>query len=193
MDLGDEELVAKARAGNREAFAVLTQRHQVSAFNLALRMVGNREDAEEATQDAFVRVYRNLDKFRGDARFVTWLYRIVVNVCLSMARRSRRKPDTITLSPDEVEGFARQMPVSYLNPEAIFEQNEFKEQVRTLISKLPPLYSAVITMHHLQSLSYDEIAESLEVPIGTVKARLFRARVALRNLVLSAMARHSMD
>lgn len=189
MDLSDEELVARARKGDRPAFAHLVDRHRVSVFNLTLRIVGNREDAEEAAQDVFVRAFRSLDRFRGDARFATWLYRIAVNVSLSSARRSRRDLSTSSLSEpdDDDDGLPMQIPDTSANPAERFEQAEFREQVRNLVSALPPIYSAVISMYHIQSLSYDEISEALELPIGTVKARLFRARAALRNLVSRSM------
>lgn len=189
MDLSDEELVARARKGDRPAFAHLVDRHRVSVFNLTFRIVGNREDAEEAAQDVFVRAYWSLDRFRGDARFATWLYRIAVNVSLSSARRSRRDLSTSSLSEPEDgdDGLPMQIPDTSANPAERFEQAEFREQVRSLVSALPPIYSAVISMYHIQSLSYDEISEALELPIGTVKARLFRARAALRNLVSRSM------
>ncbi len=189
MDLSDEELVARARDGDRSAFARLVDRHSVSVFNLTLRIVGNREDAEEAAQDVFVRAYRNLGRFRGDARFSTWLYRIAVNVSLSSARRSRRDLSTTSLSgsEDEEEGLPVQLPDPSANPEERFEQAEFREQVRNMVAALPPIYSAVISMYHIQSRSYDEIAEALELPIGTVKARLFRARAALRKLIFRSV------
>ncbi len=195
MDLSDEELVARARKGDRPAFAHLVDRHRVSVFNLTLRIVGNREDAEEAAQDVFVRAFRSLDRFRGDARFATWLYRIAVNVSLSSARRSRRDLSTSSLSEpdDDDDGLPLQIPDTSANPAERFEQAEFREQVRNLVSALPPIYSAVISMYHIQSLSYDEISEALELPIGTVKARLFRARAALRNLVSRSMEPDSLS
>lgn len=184
MDLSDEELVARAREGDRTAFARLVERHSVSVFNLTLRMVGNREDAEEAAQDVFVRAFRSLDRFRGDSRFSTWLYRIAVNVSLSTTRRSRRDLTTTSLSESEDDdGLPMQLPDPSADPAERFEQAEFKDQVRNMVAALPPIYSAVISMYHMQSLSYDEIAEALELPIGTVKARLFRARAALRKLI----------
>lgn len=195
MDLSDEELVARARKGDRPAFAHLVDRHRVSVFNLTLRIVGNREDAEEAAQDVFVRAYRSLDRFRGDARFATWLYRIAVNVSLSSARRSRRDLSTTSLSEpeDDDDGLPFQIPDTSANPAERFEQAEFREQVRNLVSALPPIYSAVIAMYHIQSLSYDEISEALELPIGTVKARLFRARAALRTLAGRSMEPDSLS
>ncbi len=185
MELSDEELVARAREGDRPAFARLVERHSVSVYNLTLRMVGNREDAEEAAQDVFVRAYRSLDRFRGDSRFSTWLYRIAVNVSLSSARRSRRDLSTTSLSEpeDDEDGLPMQLPDPSADPAEQFEQAEFRDQVRKMVAALPPIYSAVISMYHMQSLSYDEIAEALELPIGTVKARLFRARTALRKLI----------
>ena len=186
MDVSDEELVAQAQNGDRPAFATLVDRHRVSVFNLTLRITGNREDAEEAAQDVFVRAFKSLDRFRGDAKFVTWLYRIAVNVSLSSVRRSRRDLATTSLSEDDEDGLPLQLPDTSANPAELFEQKEFREKVRALVAALPPIYSSVITMHHIRHLSYDEISEALELPIGTVKARLFRARAALRNLVVRA-------
>ena len=193
MDVSDEELVALARKGDRPAFASLVNRHSGSVFNLTLRIIGNREDAEEAAQDVFVRAFKSLDRFRGDAKFVTWLYRIAVNVSLSSVRRSRRNLSTASLSDDEEDGLPLQVPDTSANPAELFEQREFREKVRDLVAALPPIYSTVITMHHIRHLSYDEIAEALELPIGTVKARLFRARAALRNLVVRAADSGSLD
>lgn len=189
MDLSDEDLVARAREGDRPAFSRLVERHSVSVFNLTLRIVGNREDAEEAAQDVFVRAFRSLDRFRGDSRFSTWLYRIAVNVSLSSARRARRDLSTTSLSEPEVEegGLPMQLPDPSGDPAERFEQAEFRDKVRNMVAALPPIYSAVISMYHMQSLSYDEIAEALELPIGTVKARLFRARAALRKLIFRSI------
>ncbi len=193
MELSDEELVARARTGDRPAFAHLVDRHRVSVFNLTLRIVGNREDAEEAAQDVFVRAYKSLDRFRGDAKFVTWLYRIAVNVSLSSVRRTRRDLSTTSISDDDEDGLPMQIPDASANPAELFEQAEFRDRVRNLVAELSPIYSAVISMYHIQSLSYDEIAEALELPIGTVKARLFRARAALRNLVYRSTEPDSLE
>ena len=187
MDLSDEELVELAQQGSRPAFASIIDRHKTSVFNLALRIVGNREDAEEAAQDAFVRAFRALDNFRRDAKFSTWLYRIAANVSLTKARQSRLDVTSIDATMDDEDSAPLQIPDRALKPDEHIEQSEFQERVRSMIAELPPKYSAVITMYHIQSLSYEEMAESLELPIGTVKAHLFRARNALKKLALNVM------
>ncbi len=187
MDLSDEELVELAQQGSRPAFASIIDRHRASVFNMALRIVGNREDAEEAAQDAFIRAFRALASFRQDAKFSTWLYRIAVNVSLTKARQSQLDVTSIDATMDDEDSAPLQIPDRALKPDEHIEQSQFQEQVRTMIAELPPKYSAVITMYHIQSLSYDEIAETLDLPIGTVKAHLFRARNALKKLVMNVM------
>lgn len=188
MDLSDEELVGLAQEGSRAAFASLVERHKAAVFSMACRVIGNREDAEEAAQDAFVRAFRALDRFRGDSRFSTWLYRIAMNVCLTKARQSRLDVASIDASMDGEEDSAPlQIPDQNDTPDERVERSEFKERVRRLIASLPPKYSAVLTLYHIQDLSYEEISQTLDLPIGTVKAHLFRARNALKRLALSSL------
>jgi RNA polymerase sigma-70 factor (ECF subfamily) len=186
MDLSDEELVSLVQQGSRSAFATLVDRHKTTIFSMALRVTGNREDAEEAAQDAFVRVFRSIDRFRGDSKFSTWLYRIAMNVCLTKARQSRPEVSSIDESMEEdSEGAPLQIPDRADNPEVMIERDEFRERVRQLVAQLPPKYSAVLVMYHMQNFSYEEISSALDLPIGTVKAHLFRARNALKKLALS--------
>jgi RNA polymerase sigma-70 factor (ECF subfamily) len=187
MDLSDEELIELAQEGSRSAFASIIERHTAAVFRMALRVVGNREDAEEASQDAFVRAFRALDKFRRDAKFSTWLYRITMNVCLTKARQSRPDVTSIDASMDDEDDSAPlQIPDQGDNPDQLVERSEFQQRVRDLIASLPPKSSAVLTLYHIQNLSYEEISEALELPIGTVKAHLFRARNALKKTALTA-------
>ena len=187
MDLSDEELVELAQEGSRPAFASLIERHKAAVFSMALRIVGNREDAEEAAQDTFVRAFRALERFRRDAKFSTWLYRIAMNVCLTKARQSRLDVTSIDASMDEDDdSVPLQIPDQGDNPDQLVERSEFRERIRALIASLPPRYSAVLTLYHIQNLSYEEISQTLDLPIGTVKAHLFRARNALKKLALTA-------
>ena len=185
MDLSDEELVELAQQGSRPAFASIIDRHKTSVFNMALRIVGNREDAEEAAQDAFVRAFRALNNFRQDAKFSTWLYRIAVNVSLTKARQSRLDVTSIDATTDEEDNTPLQIPDRALKPDEEYEQSVYQKRVHAMIADLPPKYSAVIMMYHIQSLSYEEISEALDLPIGTVKAHLFRARNALKKLAMN--------
>lgn len=185
MDLSDEELVELSQQGSRSAFATLVERHKTAVFSMAHRIIGNREDAEEAAQDAFIRTYRALDQFRRDSKFSTWLYRIAMNVCLTKARQMRLDVTSIDASTDEEEeNIPLQLPDRGESPDRLIERNEFQERVRALISSLSPKYSAVLMLYHIHELSYEEISANLDLPIGTVKAHLFRAREALKRLAL---------
>jgi len=185
MDLSDEELVDLAQEGSLPAFASLIERHKAAVFSMALRVIGNREDAEEAAQDAFVRAFRALDTFRRDAKFCTWLYRISMNVCLTKARQSRLEVISIEDSMEDDGSTPLQIPDQADRPDQIVERTEFNDRVRELIAALPPNYSAVLTLYHIQDLSYEEISQTLDLPLGTVKAQLFRARDALKKLAVT--------
>ncbi len=184
MELSDEELVAKAKKNDRRAFEGLVNRHQKMAFNLAYRMLGNREDAEDAAQDSFIRLYHSIAKFRVQAKFTTWFYRIVSNVCLSKLSASGARQSFIELDA-EAESVYSEASDWKDTPENILLKEESKQTVRELVRLLPPAYRAVITLYHLEWFSYAEIAQILDLPEGTVKTHLFRAREALKKAVLN--------
>ncbi|MBI4552359.1 MAG: sigma-70 family RNA polymerase sigma factor [Candidatus Latescibacteria bacterium] len=188
MDLSDEELVELSQQGSRSAFATLVERHKTAVFSMACRIIGKREDAEEAAQDAFIRAYRALDQFRRDSKFSTWLYRIAMNVCLTKAKQTRFDATSIEASMEEdEESVPLQLPDRGESPDRLVERNEFRERVHALIASLSPKYSAVLMLYHIQDCSYEEISEILNLPIGTVKAHLFRAREALKRRALEAL------
>jgi RNA polymerase sigma-70 factor (ECF subfamily) len=165
-DPPDRELAARAARGDDGAFAELVSRHERRVYNLALRMLGRPEDARDASQDAFVSCYRNLSKFRGDAAFSTWLHRIAVNACYDVLRRRRDM-----LGMDEAP---EPLPAAD-HGDAVTTSVD----VRRALLAVPEEFRTVLVLHDIQDLGYDEIARILEVPIGTVKSRLHRARVAL--------------
>ncbi len=172
MPESDEELVRRTLAGDREAFGTLVERHERRTYNLALRMLGREEDARDATQDALLTAFRKLPSFRGDAAFGTWLHRITVNACYDLLRRSARAP----VGPARDEGSALEPgPPSPDHAEATAGAID----VRRALLRLPPEHRAVLVLHDVQDLPYEEVAAILRVPVGTVKSRLHRARVAL--------------
>ena len=182
----DQELIRRVRAGETRSFTDLVDRHKDKAMTVAVRMLKNREDAEEAVQDAFVRAFRALSGFEERSKFSTWLYRIIFNVCSTML--SKRGDLPLTNSSEETEGEAiNEIPDIGSIPDAIIERNEFKENVMDSLNNLPPLYGGMLTMFLLDDLSYGEIVTITGLPLGTVKARLFRARGMLRNAVLQRM------
>ncbi len=149
-------------------------------FNLASRMLGNREDAEEATQDVFMRVFKSLDSFRGDSAMSTWIWRITSNVCMS--RLSRKRHAAVSLDESEIDP-----PDDRIGHISRQEKAFFKTERRIAIEKylalLPPVESAALTLFYMEGLSYNEISQALEIPIGTVSVEIHRGRRKLREIM----------
>lgn len=182
----EDNLVERARCGDEESFRILVERYRHAAFAVALRIVRSREDAEEAAQDAFVRAWRALPQFRGDARFSTWLLRIVTRRALDQTAtlRRRRERELVTAEGD-VEALPD--PASYRRP----DRTRFR--LERLVGELPEAQRAVITLYYLRDRSVDETAHILDLPPGTVKTHLHRARAALRRAWLKDTAREESD
>lgn len=168
---GSDEYWVEVARHRPEAFAELVQRYQNRMFSYAQRMTGSREDAQDLTQETFIRVYNHLDSFRTDERFSPWIYRIATNLCLNHLKR-RKRAAALVLDP------SRQGPPD--GPEAILEEHEERRVLQEAILGLPEHYRVVILLRHVEELSYEEIAQALEMPLGTVKTRLFRARELLQ-------------
>lgn len=182
MSLDEQALVARARNGDVAAFERLIAAYEKKVFNLAYRLCGDREDAADLAQEALVRVYRALGSFREKAQFSTWLYRIVVNVCLDFRRsRGRRQVLSLDAPLDGDDGqMPRQTEAGGPDPAAEVERRELHRQVHRAIMQLNSEHRTVLVMRDIQDLSYEEIAAVLGVALGTVKSRLNRARHALK-------------
>jgi RNA polymerase sigma-70 factor (ECF subfamily) len=165
--LPDAELVARASGGDDRAFAELVKRHERRVYNLAYRLLGREEDARDATQDTFLSCYRRLSSFRGDAAFTTWLHRIAVNASYDMLRRRKG----VTLGVDDLP---EPPPAPDHSDRAVAAVD-----VQRALSHVALEYRAVLVLCDIQGLAYDEAAEILDVPLGTVKSRLHRGRIAL--------------
>lgn len=152
---------------------------------LAVRMLKNRQDAEEALQDAFIRAFSALPRFEWKSSFSTWFYRIVYNVCAT-ALGKRADAQQISLDADE-DHEALKLPSESELPDVEYESNEFQRIVQEEIDELPRAYASVLTLFFVQEMSYEEIVESTDLPLGTVKNRLFRARTMLRDAVLKRL------
>jgi len=180
---GNEEntWLEKARAGDVEAFGALVLAHQQFVYNLAWRALGDEHEAQDAAQEAFLRVWQALPNFRGQAQFRTWLYRIVTNVCYGRLPRLRRQ--MAALGEMEV---AEMSDESQLEPSAQVEASEQRAFLWREIEALPESYRVLVLLRYQQGLPYEEIASVLSLPLGTVKTGLFRARARLRE-ALSAL------
>ena len=172
----DLQLVSASKNGDQDAFSLLVQRYQRRVFNLVFRMLQNYEEANEVTQEAFLAAWQGLPSFRGEARFSTWLYRIAYNCALKqLETRKRDKALHTALQAEQALEFEGDDPKSALL-EALDNQKMIQEQ----LSQLPPKYRIVLILRHLQDMTYEEIAEVLTMPVGTIKTHLFRARNLLK-------------
>jgi RNA polymerase sigma-70 factor (ECF subfamily) len=169
----DEALVRRAVAGDRAAFTELVRRHERRMFAVAVRMLGREEDALDATQDAFLTVYRKLEQFRGESAFTTWLHRITVNACYDVLRKRARQPMLHLATDDDRE----HEPGPPVEDHAGAVAGGLDAQ--RALEQLPPDFRAVLVLADVQDLSYEEVADILGVPIGTVRSRLHRGRLAL--------------
>jgi RNA polymerase sigma-70 factor (ECF subfamily) len=181
--LPDPQLVAAARRGQPDAYGELVRRHQAAVYNVAYRLVGERQQALDLAQETFVRAYRALHSFDGERPFGPWVNRIAANVALSWLQR-RRVP-TVPLAGERADGAgdgAAELPLPdyAAEPERVYLAGEAQERLRRAILALPPPYRAVIELRHFQDLSYEEIAAALGIPLSDVKSHLFRARRLLR-------------
>ncbi len=177
------ELVRLSCQGDQDAFAVLVRNHQRRAFVLALRMLNDAEEAAEAVQEAFLAAWQGLHTFRGEARFSTWLYRIVYHCCLRMLDQRRRNTRDLDAATAQAEH--RAALESGQEVQALVADRERQQTIQQAIQELPGKYRAVLILRHLQELTYEEIAQALSLPVGTIKTHLFRARNLLKERLQS--------
>jgi len=173
--VNDDQLIAQTLAGNRDAFGELVTKYQVRLYNTMIQIVGSTEDAYDVTQDAFLQAYLRLDTFRRSSKFYTWLYRIAFNVAIGMRRRYRAHRMAESIQQEMHDRFVdreRQPDESLISKENI-------KTVRVAIDRLEHDFRSVVVLRELEELSYEEIAEILDIPIGTVRSRLHRARMMI--------------
>lgn len=182
----DRQLIERCQNGDREAFDALVRRYEKQAYNLAYRLTGNYDDASDVVVEAFVRAFQGLRTFRGDANFSTWLHRVVVNTFLDLRKRSKGRHQVVSLEEQiELEGDAltRQIEDTSPGPQELVEEQEREQVLQRAIDQLSPERRILIVLYHFENLSYEEIAQMLKLPVGTVKSRLNRARLALREIL----------
>lgn len=191
----DEVLIRKAQQGDRSAFDLLVSKHEKRAYQYAFRLTSNQDDASDIVADAFVRVYNALQNFKGNSAFTTWLFRILTNCYLDQRKKEKNKQHlslegTMQTETGEME---RQIEDESDGPEEKLERNAREESIRNAIRQLPDYQQAMLVMYHVENLSYEEMAESLDLPLGTVKSRLNRARLSLRELLIKDEELFRMD
>jgi RNA polymerase sigma-70 factor (ECF subfamily) len=180
-DLPDRELVLRCQRQDPDAFTELVSRHQDRIYTAITRFCGNAEDASDITQRAFINAFRKIGEFKGDAAFSTWIYRIAFNQAISFRRENKRAPVSIYSKEDEILS----EPSEERSPTERLESQETQRKVQQALDHLEEADREIILLKDLQGASYDEIAEILQIPKGTVRSRLHRARLELKSRLKS--------
>ena len=179
----DEQLVARAQEGDGRAFELLVRKYQYKIIQLVSRLVGD-SDAPDVSQETFIKAYRALNGFRGQSAFYTWLYRIGINTAKNHIVSRGRRPANQDIDIQDAEQYGHTEHLSDVDtPESLLLSDEIKQKVAEVIHKLPADLRQAITLRELEGLSYEEIAEVMDCPIGTVRSRIFRAREAIDAVV----------
>ncbi len=180
----EKRLLTKARQGSAQAFEELSEEHYTKVYNICHRMLNNPEDAVEQAQEAFIKAFRYIKDFKGNCSFSTWLYRIATNTCLDFIRKNKNKHN-VSLEQETYEDITiKDRLMSDLpGPEKIAETNAQVAAIKEAMAKMSEKNRIIIVLRDYMGLSYDQIAESLETPVGTVKSRISRARAELRELL----------
>lgn len=179
-EVSEKKIIEKVLGGDANAFEELVLRYEKTVYNLALRMVGDRDDAFDMTQEAFIKAYGSLSSFRGDSKFSVWIYRITTNVCLDFLRsKSRKQQVSLTVSDDDDEDAQLDIPDPSSDPEQQLMQKMSMQSVEEGLKTLPDKQRQILVMRELGGMSYAEIGKALSLEEGTVKSRIFRARKRL--------------
>jgi RNA polymerase sigma factor (sigma-70 family) len=182
--LNDFNLVGRAKDGDQKAYAELMQRYKDSIYFMALKMVNNKDDAMDLTVETFGKAFENIEKYKPDFAFSTWLFRIATNNCIDFIRKKRINLVSInSMVDDEGDDRPLQIKSDTLNPEETSIKKQQQEQLKIIVDKLPLRYKTLIMLRYFDEQSYEEIAQQLDLPLGTVKAQLFRARDLLSNII----------
>lgn len=180
QNLLDEQLVERVQRGDKAAFNLLVKKYQHKVVNLIARYVNNPGDVPDVAQEAFIKAYRALPTFRGESAFYTWLYRIAVNTAKNYLTSQGRRPPSSDVEADEAESYGGGEALQEVStPENLALTDEIKRTVFSAIEALPEDLRTAITLRELEGLSYEDIAEIMDCPVGTVRSRIFRAREAI--------------
>ena len=181
---GDLLLVDEARKGNEKAFATLMNRYRDSIYYMLLKMVNNASDAEDLTIEAFGKAFRNIDSYTPKFAFSTWLFKIATNNCVDFIRKKQVSPTPLDHLQDSLDNVTVNIQSDLPDPEESLINNQKITALKDIVSQLKPRYKALIELRYYKEYSYEEIASELKIPIGTVKAQLYRAKMLLYNILI---------
>ena len=180
--MAEDKFIMQLKAGDRQAFDTLVETYQSQVVNMAYGLLSDREDALDAAQEVFIKVYRSISSFRGESALSTWIFRITRNVCTDFLRK--RKYETVSMDQEDDEKPKMELGDTTHAPEQVVEQTQMQRMVREAIAQMDENHRAVITLFDIEGMSYDEIAQILECTVGTVKSRLARAREKLKQFFI---------
>jgi RNA polymerase sigma-70 factor (ECF subfamily) len=188
----DRQLVERAQHGDKAAFELLVEKYQRKLARLLSRFIRDPAEVEDVTQEAFIKAYRALPAFRGDSAFYTWLYRIGINTAKNyLMAMGRRAPTSTEVEAEDAEGFEDGEQLRDINtPESVLLSKEIAETVNATIEKLPEELRKAIQMREIEGMSYEDIAQAMDCPIGTVRSRIFRAREAIAEQLRPLLGTH---
>ncbi|MDQ4121749.1 MAG: sigma-70 family RNA polymerase sigma factor [Acidobacteriota bacterium] len=182
-EFADSELIATSLAGREDSFEELVRRYQRPITAYVYRMTNDYDAALDVSQEIFIKVYNSLSRYKTEFKFSTWIYKIAHNAAIDYLRRNSNGECSLDLEIED-ETFERPIESNLASPEVERERSEWRGEIQRVVQKLPPAYRELILLRHSQDLSYDEIAEIMNLPLGTVKNRLFRARELMRDLLV---------
>ena len=179
----ENEVVRAVRSGQTDEFEKLVAAYEKPVYHIALKMTGSEEDAFDLSQDTFLKAYRSLNTFRGESSFGTWVCRMAANLCIDFLRKQKRQGRVLSLDAADDDGRSVELPDLRYEPQSAMEKRELSMQIREGLGKLPPEQKLVLILRDMEGFSYQEIADTLEMELGTVKSRIYRARAHLAKLL----------
>lgn len=189
MGTDDLTLVKRVRSGDQRAFRLLVERYQRKVYGVALGMLKDKEEARDVAQEAFIKVYRYIDHFKGDASFYTWLYRITVNVCIDVIRKRRGGHGEAVEFDESLPMDVNEANLGVLgsrlgtNPQKGALRRELAEKIQEALEQVPEKHRAILLLREVEGMSYEDLARTLEIPKGTVMSRLFHARAKVQKIL----------
>jgi len=183
----EKEIIQRVLSGDSNAFEDLVHANQKNVYNLALKMTRNEEDALDISQEAFIKAYRQLSNFRGDSKFSVWMYRLTYNLCIDFLRKKKPESKVVSLNYEDESGETTPLEVPDLRnlPEDNAIRSEMRSTIKDSIEELAEKHRDILVMREITGMSYDEMAETLRVNVGTVKSRLARARLKLVEILIA--------